>query len=150
MSHECQMPKWGGCCCQCQYQEKIGCHPWNKFGPFKGKISEYFGYGCTVFMAMRETGEASDDVCITFSETKHGMCEMFTPRVNTIKEKRTMIREVFLERIINGTSYQCGMHKGKPVVAYSSDGETITIVEADCITQARTNFWTLVKKAEAQ
>jgi hypothetical protein len=61
------------CCCVCKHQILINSHPWNK-NIGVGSISETFGWACTVF---------SDDMpnVAIFSESQHGMCEMFTKKV---------------------------------------------------------------------
>jgi len=68
----------GFCCCRCKFQEKICCHPWNETVPFKGNMGEFFGYGCTVFLALREHDQSSTEEGIIFQESVHGVCEMFT------------------------------------------------------------------------
>jgi len=56
------------CCCNCKHQIKLFCHPQNKsFG--KGSIVNLCGYACAC-------PELNDKSAI-FSDTKHGMCEMY-------------------------------------------------------------------------
>jgi len=73
---KCQLEEFNGCCCKCTFQEKVMRHPWNISYPFTGKISESFGWGCMMLIAMREKGESKRSGVI-FKESEHGMCEMF-------------------------------------------------------------------------
>jgi hypothetical protein len=67
------------CCCRCKNQVLIVCHPWNKtIG--KGGMGDLLGWGCSAF-----DDEEYRDVVI-FSETKHGMCEMYTKLENKITQ----------------------------------------------------------------
>jgi hypothetical protein len=84
----------GDCCCNCQQQIKIMCHPWNgqnmvpefrtatgmserlapdrvKFG--KGPITKQCGWACTIMGKMDGSNKA------VFSDREHGICEMHTP-----------------------------------------------------------------------
>ena len=74
------------CCCNCKYQKKLMCHPWNgnnvaygfvkdkiQFG--KGSISTQCGWVCTV-----DINEKNDSAI--FYDFEHGMCEMHEPRTN--------------------------------------------------------------------
>lgn len=60
----------GNCCCNCKYKRPIGAHPWNKNPSFNGRISHVIGWGCTV----------PDMPNITFSESEHGMCEVWSKK----------------------------------------------------------------------
>lgn len=68
----------GECCCSCRFQRPITGHPWNRNALTKGSIKRIIGYGCTV----------PDMPAITFFDSKHGMCEMYTDRNNVVKLER--------------------------------------------------------------
>lgn len=59
----------GCCCCNCVHQRPINGHPWNRGIVVKSRVSEIIGWGC-----------ASSDLApnITFFESPHGMCEMYS------------------------------------------------------------------------
>jgi len=62
----------GRCCCNCQNQIIVRCHPWNKVIG-KGSITEPMGYLCAA-------GEMNEDRRVgIFFESAHGMCELHTP-----------------------------------------------------------------------
>lgn len=86
----------GSCCCNCENQIKLMCHPWNgqqlvpkwhncpeeeyipdriQFG--RGAISEQCGWVCLLFTKLGE--KDSKDIGI-FSDREHGMCEMHCPK----------------------------------------------------------------------
>lgn len=60
------------CCCNCQNQQPINAHPWNKDPFVKGSVTEIIGWGCTC-------SDFSPN--ITFLESKHGLCECWTPNI---------------------------------------------------------------------
>ena len=82
----------GDCCCNCKFQMKLMCHPWNgeklvnkfvgsdliktksrsQFG--KGSVLDQCGWICTVSNEIDKDGEA------TFFDKEHGMCELHIPR----------------------------------------------------------------------
>jgi hypothetical protein len=64
-------PVGGECCCNCNYQQPIVAHPWNKYEFTRGPITERLGYGCV-----------APDLfpSITFFDSKHGMCECWSER----------------------------------------------------------------------
>jgi len=68
----------GSCCCNCQFQQPINAHPWNKDPFVKGKVTEIIGYGCLC-------PEFFPD--ITFMEDKHSLCECWTE--NTYRREMT-------------------------------------------------------------
>jgi hypothetical protein len=57
------------CCCKCQHQKPINCHPWNE-SIGKGRISDRLGWVCLGFV---DEGKNAG----IFSEREHGMCELF-------------------------------------------------------------------------
>lgn len=59
----------GCCCCNCIYQQPINGHPWNKNTLVKTMISQVVGWGCN---------PPDLNPNITFFETPHGMCEMYS------------------------------------------------------------------------
>jgi len=62
----------GSCCCNCQNQRKLMCHPWNKeFG--KGSIMESCGWVCLFPL---DDGSSKGEVI--FFDREHGMCELYT------------------------------------------------------------------------
>lgn len=66
----------GSCCCNCEHQKKLMCHPWNKgFG--EGEITKRCGWVCDVFTD-KELDPKGD--WVMFSDRKHGMCELWTAR----------------------------------------------------------------------
>ena len=75
-----QWPKQ--CCCKCQHQVEIGCHPWNKRKPFKGPCNQWFGWGCAVESVI--DAKIKKIHTVTFRDTEHGLCELFYNR----EEKR--------------------------------------------------------------
>lgn len=76
---KCNHPRaWhdGDCCCNCIYQLKLFCHPWNEeFG--KGDITKSCGYVCTVEFDDPEL-EVKNPRLIFF-DFEHGYCELHTP-----------------------------------------------------------------------
>lgn len=57
----------GRCCCNCEYQQPVVAHPWNKNTFAAGPVSKVIGWGChgpDMFPA------------VTLFEKEHGMCEM--------------------------------------------------------------------------
>ena len=76
---ECQTEHMKGkCCCNCQHQLEVRCHPWNQLIG-KGRISETMGYVCLSFAVPDEDNE--EPIAI-FDESKHGICEMHKMREN--------------------------------------------------------------------
>ena len=74
----------GNCCCNCKYQIKLTCHPWNKnFG--KGKVSEICGYACTY-----NTKEDPEKLA-TFSDDEHGLCELHCRKKVFLKNENQLI-----------------------------------------------------------
>lgn len=64
----CQKKRWGGCCCDCYFQQKVNKHPGNvTIG--KGRVTELLGYICMY-----------SDELITFHEDQHGHCECWSPK----------------------------------------------------------------------
>jgi len=63
------------CCCKCEYQSKIRCHPCNtNIG--KGRMTKILGYACS---GMNTQPKVKNN--LIFFEHKHlGSCEVFTPR----------------------------------------------------------------------
>jgi hypothetical protein len=59
------------CCHNCQHQIPIQCHPDN-VAVGKGSLSEQLGWGCLGFV----DGTEDFQVCV-FSESQHGMCELY-------------------------------------------------------------------------
>jgi hypothetical protein len=55
------------CCCKCQHQKPINCHPKNE-SIGKGSISDRLGWACLAF--------TEENVGI-FSEQEHGVCALF-------------------------------------------------------------------------
>lgn len=68
----------GHCCCSCRFLRPISSHPWNKKPLTKGPITNIIGYGCTV----------PDMPNVTFFDTGHGMCELYTSKDNVVEFKR--------------------------------------------------------------
>jgi hypothetical protein len=78
----------GGCCCNCQHQIRLNCHPWNqKIG--RGNISTKMG---TVCMAMINTTPPttehlkSDYNAGIFFDGDHGYCELWSDAEKPIKD----------------------------------------------------------------
>jgi len=67
---QCNIDRFGICCCQCRNQVKIFCHPQNKLG--NGQISTIMGYGCPAIFY--EDGVMDS---LIFFDTAHGCCELF-------------------------------------------------------------------------
>ena len=63
--------KFKECCCKCDYQKSVKCHPWNKIG--RGPISKTFGYVCFGLYLFE------DSKALIFYDHKHsnGGCELF-------------------------------------------------------------------------
>lgn len=55
------------CCCNCQHQQPIVGHPWNKHELTKTPMTKIIGWGCH--------GPELYPI-VTFMDGKHGMCEM--------------------------------------------------------------------------
>jgi hypothetical protein len=66
--------KSGRCCCNCEYQQPITAHPWNKNPSFQGKCSTVIGWGCV-------NPELAP--FITFSEREHSMCECHRHKIQS-------------------------------------------------------------------
>lgn len=65
--------KSGACCCNCVYQKKLMCHPWNSSLEFSGRISRQVSIDKNkIFVCV--CPDMEDDV-IAFDK-QHGMCEM--------------------------------------------------------------------------
>jgi hypothetical protein len=58
------------CCCKCQHQTPLNCHPWNQ-SIGKGSISDRMGWVCLEF---------KEENIGVFSDTEHGMRELFEER----------------------------------------------------------------------
>ena len=68
----CDLGYRGACCCNCKFQLKLMCHPWNKnFG--KGNIIEQCGWVCIE----PELGEGKSGI---YYDRVHGMCENWESR----------------------------------------------------------------------
>jgi hypothetical protein len=65
----------GSCCCSCRYQRNIVGHPWNKREYTKRPITTIIGWGCAM----------PDIDRVVMFDTKHGMCEMYSNKDNTVK-----------------------------------------------------------------
>lgn len=61
----------GDCCSLCRHHKPLARHPSNK-EPFRGAINDEFGYVCFA---------PEFDVAVFF-DRKHGICEMFEPKLN--------------------------------------------------------------------
>ena len=74
----------GNCCCNCKYQIKLTCHPWNKnFG--KGSMTQICGYACIA------TEEINYDKTIGFfTDNKHGMCELYMRKEIQFKDNEKL------------------------------------------------------------
>lgn len=59
----------GQCCCNCQFQQPITAHPWNKDPYVNGSVMEIIGWGCTCPEFFPN---------ITFSDREHSICECWT------------------------------------------------------------------------
>lgn len=57
------------CCCNCQFQQPITAHPWNKDPYVNGSVMEIIGWGCTCPEFFPN---------ITFSDREHSICECWT------------------------------------------------------------------------
>jgi hypothetical protein len=68
-SNSLNMCEHSECCCKCVSQMQINKHPKNK-GESKGSIRDLYGFVC-----LNKFGDKSGSP--TFSEDKHGSCEMF-------------------------------------------------------------------------
>ena len=66
----------GLCCCNCKWQMKLMCHPWNE-NFCKGQISEQCGWICTV-----QYPDGSNKKEATFMDSQHGVCELHEERSN--------------------------------------------------------------------
>lgn len=63
----------GECCCTCKFQCTLFKHPWNTF--LKGTMDESTGlYACLARYSL------SGDAQGTIYESKHGLCELYTPK----------------------------------------------------------------------
>jgi hypothetical protein len=65
------------CCCNCQHQIPIHCHPGNKLIG-NGSLSDQLGWGCLGF------ANCDDWRVAVFSESAHGLCELFSAK-DTLK-----------------------------------------------------------------
>ncbi len=66
----------GSCCCNCKNHIPLVKHPWNKdLG--KGRISEQMGFACIGFFSCGEKVATFFDM-----NHKHGMCELYQPKLN--------------------------------------------------------------------
>lgn len=89
MSEDCNKGYQTDCCCNCTNRVTIHCHPSNGginedgssrgHSETKGSMNKFFGWGCIVWMKLKEKG--FEDAVI-FSDNKHGMCEMHHRKTN--------------------------------------------------------------------
>jgi len=64
----------GQCCCNCEHQKRLMCHPSNvKVG--KGSIMSQMAWACVVMF-----GDKSNEGNYIFRDNKHGMCELWIKR----------------------------------------------------------------------
>lgn len=81
---ECWSKELCDCCCTCESQIKLMCHPWNEsFG--KGPITEQCGWVCAM-----EFEDGSNKGINMFFDFGHGLCEMYEPKVKQVQDSDTI------------------------------------------------------------